>query len=118
MTTKGASISRDPIYTKRGERFTVTINLPVRTAGVWTGVTGYSQIRDANDALVYDFGTVTGVVNGDATASLTFDAAGTDTALWPEATYFVDFMFKIGSSYGPRKTQTYKLVVSDGPTNP
>jgi len=117
MTTTGASISQTILYTKVGEQFSVLLNLPVRSSGTWTGVIGKAMVRDSDDVLIYDFGTVTGTVNGDATASLLFTAAKSATKLWTAKTLYVDFSFEIPSSYGPKLTPTYKLVVADGPTN-
>lgn len=117
MTTVGPSISSTVFRTKRGERFTVALSLPVRETGDWVGVVGYGQIRTSADVLLHDFGTVNGAIAGDDSATITFDATAADTVNWVCGNYWVDFSFKIGSTYGPRMTQTYKLVVSDGPTN-
>ena len=116
-TTKGWSIAATPLRTKRGERFTVTIPLPVDASVDWTGVQGTGQVRTDAGVLVHDFGTVDGTVV-DGVTYVIFDADTPATTLWVSGVcYYADFVFWVSTTFGPRATLTYRLEVAEGPTN-
>jgi len=116
LTTTGQSINSTKLYTKVGEEFQVAVVLAANANTSWTGCTGTAQVRNENDALIYDFGTVNATLDGDGNATLTFTAASAATLLWNAGTYYVDFSYET-TSYGPRMTPTFRVIVSDGPTN-
>jgi len=102
--------------TKIGEQFSVTLDIPANPPISWAGIVGYSQIRDANDVLLYDFGTVPGIIDGSGNATIIFSAPGTSTSNWPAGTYYLDFSFEVVGTFGPKTTGTYKLIVCDSVT--
>lgn len=102
--------------TKIGEQYAVTLDIPANPPISWVGIVGYAQIRDSSDALLYDFGTVLGSVDGSGNATIIFDAPGATTANWAAGTYYVDFSFEVVGTFGPKTTGTYKLIVCDGVT--
>jgi hypothetical protein len=101
---------------KIGEQFSVSLFVPANPPISWAGIVGYSQIRDASDFLLYNFGTVAGTVDGSGNATINFVASGASTAIWPAGTYYVDFSFAVVPTFGPKTTETYKLIVCDGIT--
>jgi hypothetical protein len=104
--------------TKVGEQFSVTLAIPADPSVSWTGIVGYSQIRDSSGALLYDFGTVPGAVDGSGNATIIFVAPGAGTVNWTPESYYVDFSFEVVGSFGPNTTGTYKLIVCAGVTVP
>lgn len=103
------------MYPKVGERFTLMLQITPEAGIDLTGILGKAQIRDANGVLLCDFGTVSGAVDGSGVASLTFDAAGSATMSWSPGVYYFDAKWYT-ATYGPKTTKTYKVIVSQGPT--
>ena len=117
VTTSGSFLSSTRLEVKRGQRFTVTYRLPATDGVSWTGATGKSQIRNADGTLLYQFSDATASVNTDGSADLIFNAPSSATLLWLTGVYWWDAFWQLGSTYGPTPTKTYKLTVSDGPTD-
>lgn len=103
---------------KIGEQYAVTLDIPANPPISWAGIVGYSQIRDANGVLLYDFGIIPGIVDGSGNATIIYNVPGATTQNWAAGTYYVDFSFEVVGTYGPKTTGTYKLIVCDGVTVP
>lgn len=103
------------MYPKIGERLTIGLPITVESGIDLTGIKGKSQIRDANGVLLYDYGEVSGTVDGSGVGLLIFDAPGTATANWPTGVYYWDALWYT-ATYGPKATKTYRVVVTSGPT--
>ena len=101
---------------KIGEEYSVSLFIPANPPISWTGIVGYSQIRDSSGVLLYDFGTISGSIDGSGNATILFIAPGSATANWAAGTYYVDFSFEVVGTFGPKTTGTYKLIVCDGIT--
>lgn len=116
VSTSGAVIDSTQLKVKREERFTVALQVQPITGLSFTGATATAQLRRADGLLICDFGTSPVSVGTDGVATFTFDAATATTSTWPTGVYWFDAAWKIGSTYGPKRTQTYKVTVYEGPT--
>ena len=117
VTTAGPTVSSVRWVTKRGARFTRTVNLPALDGVDWSAATGTAQLRDADGNLIHDFGTVTASVATDGSANIVFDAPSSATLAWQSGVYWWDAFWQSGTDYGPTPTETYRVDVAGGPTN-
>ena len=118
VSTSGSIIATERFDLKRGERFTVAVQIQPEDGITFTGMTGTAQLRKSDGTLMQDFGTVTATIDGDGVATMVFDATTTQTDDWYAGTYWWDARWSIGSTYGPKCTPTYKVTVYEGPTQP
>jgi hypothetical protein len=117
LTIRGQSVdSANPIHKKRYEDISFAFSFAASAAVSWTGLTLKGQLRNVNDALLWDSGNVSASVAGDGSASASITIPSATTGLLEEGTYYVDFFFW-GASIGNTATKTYLLKIADGPTN-
>lgn len=115
LTTTGPSVSGTPIRKKRFEDINFNFTFAAATGVDWTGLRLQSQLRNDRDQLIWSSGEITGTVtSGVGTATITIPSA--TTGALAEAVYYIDFIYW-SSTVGKTATPTYKLIISDGPTD-
>lgn len=116
LTTRGPSVEAQVIKKKRYEDIKFAFSFAASDSVDWSGTQVTGQLRNINDTLLWDSGTISASVSGDGSASATATIPSATTGTLSEGTYYIDFFFW-GDEVTKSATKTYVIKLADGPTN-